>query len=1269
MKRALAIFMAFAMMTAALPVTVFAADSDSGIKVSVENAKEWESKEDAKAENPIPVNDAPQLRIEMLDTYVVDGEQEDFTFTLDFDTAEIDLEHLGIKAETGLTDDEKDILEDLVTIYDEDGSFLELEVIVADVDEEEPVEEITYTIKEVNGIDFGKGCVIHVDLPVYIQKTTLGTEATVAVVDCGFADSRRVAFAEIADIDDDDDVKEPYMKLDISKLQILEEDTVSYDTFGVDTVGRDFELDEIVTLTISEGFEFVPVAIHDHDGTVLQNVEWSADGKTVKVPVYKAYDTGFDMEAMTIKATTAEVGDEALLTVSAEHYPDVSKVIAKVVDEITETPDDDDEDQDDSREPYMKLDIPKLQVLEDGTVSYDTFGVDTRYRDFKLDEIVTLTISEGFEFVESPIHDHDGTILQNVEWSADGKTVKVPVYKAEDTGFDMEAMTIKATTAEVGDEALLTVSAEHYPDVSKVIAKVVDEITETPDDEEDDDKDDGREPYMFLDIPELQILKGGTVSYSQFNVSTRYRDFKLDEIVTLTISEGFEFVPSAIHDHDGTILQNVVWSADGKKVEVPVYKTYDTGFDMEAMTIKATTAKIGDEALLTVSAVNYPDVSQVIATVADPNALNCSISVDEIVKVEEGDSVTLEDVEIDAEGTDFTTSEILTLTLSEGFTFVTNAKIDTNQADIVSFTKDELVLQPKKTTDEIVIEDMEIKVTTAEVGDIARLAIVGDKRVSTGVKVAKVVDVADDTYMDVYVYGRKIVSLPKGGEVALRDVVIGMHDDDFDYKEEITLELNEGFEFVNLENISADYNNNGTLEEASSDELVIEAEKGVGKLVIEGVCIKATTAEAGDMAVLTAKHGQFEASTEAAEVVCSEIVLDVKAKTVKNGGKASFDVFGIDKTQGDVFAKGDEVTLTLSEGFAFVEGPVYDHDGTEILVKEWSKNKVVVYAPANPKHGFDMEGMTIHATSAKPGDVATVTASVDGYESVSKDVLTVVKASSGGGSSNKNNKTETKTEPKAEEPKVTTEETTTVAGKTTTVDTTSQTVVSVSQTEKEVYQKQLSEVVPAATAVGEGAYTFAVATSETSSDSAAGNTSGGTKDPEKISFDLSGQNVADPSHLTLVKYVTQPDGTVEVVKLGGTFDSAANTFSAYADGEGVYDLVHDPDVTKITFAIGQTDVSVNDTVKTNDVAPMLYNDKTMIPLRSIAEALGATVTWDELSKTVVMELDGQRLVLTVDGDTAMIHNDRTMVQLRYIGENFGAGVRWIPSTRSIEIVK
>ena len=98
-----------------------------------------------------------------------------------------------------------------------------------------------------------------------------------------------------------------------------------------------------------------------------------------------------------------------------------------------------------------------------------------------------------FAFVETEIHDHDKTTLENVEWVADEdgeiRTVKVPVYKEEDSGFDMEGMTIQATTAEIGEEALLTVSAEAYSSVSQVIAVVVKEITETPDEEEDAETD------------------------------------------------------------------------------------------------------------------------------------------------------------------------------------------------------------------------------------------------------------------------------------------------------------------------------------------------------------------------------------------------------------------------------------------------------------------------------------------------------------------------------------------------------------------------------------------------------------------------------------------------------------------------------------------------------------------------------------------------------------------------------------------------------------
>ena len=83
----------------------------------------------------------------------------------------------------------------------------------------------------------------------------------------------------------------------------------------------------------------------------------------------------------------------------------------------------------------------------------------------------------------------------------------------------------------------------------------------------------------------------------------------------------------------------------------------------------------------------------------------------------------------------------------------------------------------------------------------------------------------------------------------------------------------------------------------------------------------------------------------------------------------------------------------------------------------------------------------------------------------------------------------------------------------------------------------------------------------------------------------------------------------------------------------------------------------------------------MVPLKFIAEAFGAKVTWDEPTKCVTIDLNGRILTLVIgrpiDGfDTpAMIMNDRTMVPIRYISESFGADVTWIAQTEQVIIVK
>ncbi len=99
-----------------------------------------------------------------------------------------------------------------------------------------------------------------------------------------------------------------------------------------------------------------------------------------------------------------------------------------------------------------------------------------------------------------------------------------------------------------------------------------------------------------------------------------------------------------------------------------------------------------------------------------------------------------------------------------------------------------------------------------------------------------------------------------------------------------------------------------------------------------------------------------------------------------------------------------------------------------------------------------------------------------------------------------------------------------------------------------------------------------------------------------------------------------------------------------------------------------------------DVEPIIQNDRTMVPMRAIFEALGALVSWNEETRSVVAEKDGVTIRITIGrsvmyrNDEAftldappMILEDRTLVPLRAVSEAFGADVRWNEVLRRVDI--
>lgn len=99
-----------------------------------------------------------------------------------------------------------------------------------------------------------------------------------------------------------------------------------------------------------------------------------------------------------------------------------------------------------------------------------------------------------------------------------------------------------------------------------------------------------------------------------------------------------------------------------------------------------------------------------------------------------------------------------------------------------------------------------------------------------------------------------------------------------------------------------------------------------------------------------------------------------------------------------------------------------------------------------------------------------------------------------------------------------------------------------------------------------------------------------------------------------------------------------------------------------------------------DVQPQIINDRTMVPLRAIFEALGATVEWDQATQTVTSIKDDTIIKLTINNhnmlvsgnsvtlDTpACIIEERTLVPVRAISEAFNLNVEWDGNTRTVII--
>lgn len=127
-------------------------------------------------------------------------------------------------------------------------------------------------------------------------------------------------------------------------------------------------------------------------------------------------------------------------------------------------------------------------------------------------------------------------------------------------------------------------------------------------------------------------------------------------------------------------------------------------------------------------------------------------------------------------------------------------------------------------------------------------------------------------------------------------------------------------------------------------------------------------------------------------------------------------------------------------------------------------------------------------------------------------------------------------------------------------------------------------------------------------------------------------------------------------------------------------------------ASAQSDIAVRlngQALQFDEAPPIIRGGRTLVPIRAIAEALGAKIEWMPESSTIAIVRGDKALALGIGGKTAVaatvydtsvggkqtlaldvpatIVNGRTLVPLRFVAEAFSAEVSWNTESRTIEI--
>ncbi|KGE20400.1 stalk domain-containing protein [Paenibacillus wynnii] len=179
---------------------------------------------------------------------------------------------------------------------------------------------------------------------------------------------------------------------------------------------------------------------------------------------------------------------------------------------------------------------------------------------------------------------------------------------------------------------------------------------------------------------------------------------------------------------------------------------------------------------------------------------------------------------------------------------------------------------------------------------------------------------------------------------------------------------------------------------------------------------------------------------------------------------------------------------------------------------------------------------------------------------------------------------------------------------------------------------------------------------------------------KKLNIDLSGYNIKFPASLKRLYVVNVEEGQDERAKTGVvSFDNLSFTMPSLSSDAGL-------PTASVSMTIGQKSIMVSGTKKAIEVAPIMMNGTTYVPIKYVLDAFGGSASWDAVTKKIMILRGSKVLDLTLGKKDFLLNGmrksaevapllmqGRTLVPLRLVSEQLGLNVKWEQKTKTVTI--